>query len=177
MPVTGTAAGGDPFQGILDVSWFQVKNGQLMALGTLTGTVTVAVTGAEVARVSEPVSSRLTGSSPAGACQVLNGVLGPLHQDLPRLVIHLNEVFLTITAVPGAGNLLGNLLCAVAGLLDGPLGTNGLPKQVANLLNRILGAVGDPWTWRGRGHSPPGWGSTSPLCRRPRRMLPNVQTN
>jgi hypothetical protein len=43
-------------------------------------------------------------------------------------------VHLTITAQSGSGNLLGNLLCAVAHLLDGgaPLGS------LANLLNRIL---------------------------------------
>jgi hypothetical protein len=39
--------------------------------------------------------------------------------------------------VPGPGNLLGNLLCAVAGLLDGgPLGNLG------NLINRLLDRIG-----------------------------------
>jgi hypothetical protein len=33
---------------------------------------------------------------------------------------------LNITAVPGAGNLLGNLLCAVVNLLNG---TGGLTSQ------------------------------------------------
>ena len=38
----------------------------------------------------------------------------------------------------GAGNLLGNLLCAVTGLLDGggPLG------QIVDLLNSILAILG-----------------------------------
>jgi hypothetical protein len=49
------------------------------------------------------------------------------------LHVHLNEVVLDITAQQGPGNLLGNLLCAVAGLLDNT-GTNGL----ATLLNQIL---------------------------------------
>lgn len=113
-----------------------------MALGTLTGTVTDAVTGAEVAQVSEPVAVPVDLQQSAAECQLLNLVLGPLHLDLLGLVIDLNQVVLTITAVPGAGNLLGNLLCAVAGLLDGPLGTNGLLNQIATLLNRILGALG-----------------------------------
>jgi hypothetical protein len=113
VPVTGTAAFGDPFQGILDVSWFQVKNGQLMAPGTLTGTVTDAVTGAEVARVSEPVAVPVDRQQSAGECQVLNLVLAPLHLDLLGLVIDLNQVVLTITAVPGAGNLLNRILGAV----------------------------------------------------------------
>jgi hypothetical protein len=38
--------------------------------------------------------------------------------------------------VPGSGNLLGNLLCAIAGLLDnaGPGATNG----IANVLNQTF---------------------------------------
>ena len=58
---------------------------------------------------------------------------GLLLLDLLGLVVDLNEVHLQITAEPGSGNLLGNLLCAVAGLFD-----NGPLSQVAQLLNRIL---------------------------------------
>ena len=53
------------------------------------------------------------------AARCLHLELGPLDLDLLGLVVHLDPVHLDITAVPGAGNLLGNLLCAVAGLLDG----------------------------------------------------------
>jgi|SRR3954447_14157805 len=71
------------------------------------------------------------------ACNILNLVLGPLHLNLLGLVIDLNQVILNITAQPGDGNLLGNLLCAVAGLLDGtPL--SGLLGQISTLLNSIL---------------------------------------
>ena len=75
----------------------------------------------------------------AAACPVLNLVLGPLDLDLLGLTVHLDKVVLNITAVPGAGNLLGNLLCAVAGLLDNtPLG--GLLPQLSTLLTSILGS-------------------------------------
>jgi len=49
-------------------------------------------------------------------------------------MVHLDKVVLDITAVPGAGNLLGNLLCAVANLLNG----GGALQQIINLLNQIL---------------------------------------
>ena len=75
-----------------------------------------------------------------GACDILRLVLGPLHLDLLGLVVDLNRVVLNIVAQSGAGNLLGNLLCAVAGLLDG--GLNSLLGRIANLLNRILGRLG-----------------------------------
>ncbi|WP_426244305.1 hypothetical protein [Nocardioides sp. LHG3406-4] len=74
------------------------------------------------------------------ACNILNLVLGPLDLNLLGLEIHLQRVVLDIIAVPGPGNLLGNLLCAIAGLLDGgPLG--GLLGQLSALLNRILGLL------------------------------------
>ena len=75
-----------------------------------------------------------------GACDVLNLVLGPLDLDLLGLQVNLNRVVLNIVAQSGAGNLLGNLLCAVAGLLDG--GLSGLLGRLTNLLNRILGRLG-----------------------------------
>jgi hypothetical protein len=53
---------------------------------------------------------------------------------------------ITITAEQGPGNLLGNLLCAVAGLLDPPTGgggggLSGLLNGIIALLNQILGQL------------------------------------
>ena len=73
-------------------------------------------------------------------CDILNLVLAPLDLDLLGLKVHLDRVVLNIVAATGAGNLLGNLLCAVTGLFDGsPLG--GLLGQLGDLLNQILGAL------------------------------------
>ena len=80
------------------------------------------------------LGTTVANATTAGSCDILNLVLGPLHLNVLGLVVDLNQVVLHITAQSGAGNLLGNLLCAVAGLLDGS-GINGL----ATLLNRLLG--------------------------------------
>ena len=55
-------------------------------------------------------------------------------------MVDLNQVHLQITAQQGSGNLLGNLLCAVAGLLDNNNtgGLSGLLQSIVNLLNQIL---------------------------------------
>ena len=71
-------------------------------------------------------------------CQILNLTLGPLHLNLLGLVVDLNRVHLTITAVRGPGNLLGNLLCAVANLLNG----SAPAAQQASLLNDLIGMLG-----------------------------------
>ncbi len=73
----------------------------------------------------------------AASCDILNLVLGPLDLNLLGLEVHLNQVILDIVATSGAGNLLGNLLCAVAGLLDGGAALG----QIAALLNQILGIL------------------------------------
>ena len=133
VPVTGTATGGT-FDGTYTITRFAKQNGQLMAIGTLSGTVTNTATGVTQA-VSQAVAVPVTQA--AGTCNILDLTLGPLHLDLLGLIIDLNQVHLTITAQQGGG-LLGNLLCAVANLLNGgnPLGS------LANLLNQILGALG-----------------------------------
>jgi len=69
------------------------------------------------------------------SCQVLNLTLGPINLNLLGLVVRTNQINVRIDAVPGAGNLLGNLLCTITGLLDpGTLPTG----QVVALLNAIL---------------------------------------
>jgi hypothetical protein len=51
-------------------------------------------------------------------CNILFLRLGRIHLDLLGLVVTTEPIVIDVTAVPGNGNLLGNLLCAVAGLLD-----------------------------------------------------------
>ena len=73
-----------------------------------------------------------------GSCPILHLELGPLDLNLLRLVVHLDRVVLDTTAQVGSGNLLGNLLCAVAHLLD----SNAAGNALANLLNQLLGLLG-----------------------------------
>lgn len=71
-------------------------------------------------------------------CPILHLDLGPLDLNLLGLRVQLNEVVLDITAVPGPGNLLGNLLCAVAGLLDGVNVGEVLGNLLQNLINALI---------------------------------------
>ena len=136
-PVTGTLADGTAVAGTFDVQRFVVQNGALQAVGTFTGTVTNATTG-DVTSGTQTVKLPVNLAASAGSCQILDLVLGPLDLNLLGLQVHLDTVHLNITAVPGPGNLLGNLLCAIAGLLDGPSPLSG----IAALLNRVLAILG-----------------------------------
>jgi hypothetical protein len=130
VPVTGAGPGG-VFTGTLQIQRFVNNQGQLVANGILTGVVTNA-TGQSTSIVQTvAVPAAVTQAT----CQILHLDLGPLHLNLLGLVVDLNQIVLDITAQSGAGNLLGNLLCGVAGLLDSPGG-------LARLLNQILGILG-----------------------------------
>jgi hypothetical protein len=140
--VQGAAETGEAVNGVFDVVGFYVDEGQVWASGTFSGTVN-----------GDPVSTAarapvlLNGgigalSQHTGACPILELNIGAIHLDLLGLVVDLSPIDLTIVAQPGSGNLLGNLLCAVAGLLDpGPSPIAGLLQQIATLLNAILGIL------------------------------------
>ena len=149
VPVSGTfspsatsgplsSLGSGNFNGTYYIQNFANQNGTLLAVGTLVGTLTNAA-GQTQTLVVNNISVPIT--DPTGSCTILDLVLGPLHLDLLGLVVDLNQVHLTITAQQGAGNLLGNLLCGVANLLNGS-GGGGALGGLANTLNQILGALG-----------------------------------
>lgn len=129
VPVTG-AGGGSTFAGTFKLQNFAVNHGQVVANGLLSGILTAAdgTATSVVQTVSAPVQ---VGNA---ACGILHLDLGPLSLNLLGLQVNLNEIVLDITAQAGAGNLLGNLLCAVTNLLNNP-------TDLANLLNQILAAL------------------------------------
>ncbi|GAB4098821.1 ABC transporter substrate-binding protein [Sinomonas halotolerans] len=134
VSVNEVLADGSSLAGTFSITQFVVENGQLVAQGVFNGTLTTAA--GAVTPITDAVSSVAVASAATdAACDILTLDLGPLHLDVLGLVVDLNEVNLDITAEPGPGNLLGNLLCSVSGLLDKGVGLNG----VANILNRLLG--------------------------------------
>jgi hypothetical protein len=130
---TDATGGTGTFVGTFTAQQFKASGGTLTVLGTVTGTLTDSlgnVLGTATQQINTAVQATAT-------CEILDLTLGPLDLDLLGLVVHLDQVNLEITAEQGPGNLLGNLLCAVAGLLDGGLSLN----LVADLLNTILGVL------------------------------------
>jgi hypothetical protein len=153
--VTGQTTHGATFVGHYTIKRFIVRHHTVKATGRLTGTLTrksgKTLDVSKRVRMPLNLAASQRRNTAAGAatsmnaalpvsCQVLNLVLGPLDLNVLGLVVHLDRVVLNITAVPGAGALLGNLLCAVVGLLDGT-GIGGLNAILANLLRAILGIL------------------------------------
>lgn len=141
VPLVGTTSNGGTFQGTAQITGFAVDGNNVVAVGTITGlingTQSIASTFSAVVGPAQAASTAPTAQAPT-ACQILNLVLGPINLNILGLVVSIpNPVVLNITAVPGAGNLLGNLLCSVANLLNG----GGAVQQIADLLNQILGIL------------------------------------
>jgi hypothetical protein len=136
--------------GTFNVTRFEATDGRLLAVGTIVATVpdgagvrsiiTPAAIPVDTTASGTPNAVSQAAISAQAVCGILHLELGPLDLDLLGLVVHLDRVVLDISAESGPGNLLGNLLCSVAGLLDGGL-IGGLLDQIAALLNQILAAL------------------------------------
>ena len=129
---------GRNFKGLLTVNSFELRGDAIVALATLTGKVTGRGVGNKP--VSEDLVLPVSFSPPASVqaqatCQILDLVLGPIDLTLLGLRLQVNQIHIQLTAQQGGG-LLGDLLCAIAGLLSGqPLGFLG---QIVIALNDIL---------------------------------------
>jgi hypothetical protein len=127
LPAVGTVVGGGSFTGTFTISRFASRGGQLVAVGTLTGTLTNAA--GVVTSILDTITIPVTNVT--GSCDILHLEIGPISLDLLGLQVDLSKIVLDIDAQSGAGNLLGNLLCGVVNLLNDPTG-------LAKLLNQIL---------------------------------------
>ena len=148
--ISGKTSDGGKLGGTFTPLKFKAKDGVTQVKGVVDGVIThpngakekfTAIRSLEVTKINgQKLSSLAIGSGAAesaAACDILNLVLGPLDLNVLGLEVHLKQVVLDIIATTGAGNLLGNLLCQVAGLLDGV----GLLSQISALLNQILAAL------------------------------------
>jgi hypothetical protein len=144
VPVTGEAKNGRDFAGTFTIKRFVQRAGQAFAVGTLRGKLgnrRVVKRGVRMPAVTEPApaAARAAAQPPLptpGACQILNLVLGPINLNLLGLRVATNEIRLLIEAIPGPGNLLGNLLCAIANLLNPSANTP--ISQLVQVLNALL---------------------------------------
>jgi hypothetical protein len=124
------AAGTDFIVTGVRITHFAYDNGQLFVDGILQSAAGDIV-GSQFTHIPATLTSQ--GGPTQPSCQILDLRIGEITLDVLGLVVNLQPVHLNITAVSGPGNLLGNLLCAVAHLLD----QNPLAAAITELINRI----------------------------------------
>jgi hypothetical protein len=140
-----------------------LENGQLVALGSLGGNP--FKTPISLATVEDENGEN------GPVCPILDLRLAPIHLDLLGLRVDTSNIHLLIAAEPGPGMLLGNLLCAVAGLLDAGLSLEdilallpledriALLEGIRDLLNEVLDTITAPQNIAGlSGQQGPGKG-------------------
>jgi hypothetical protein len=75
-------------------------------------------------------------------CDILNlEIPEGITLNLLGLLVETSPICLDVYAERGSGNLLGNLLCGLTGLLDTPANNNALQAQARNIL-RLLDRLG-----------------------------------
>jgi hypothetical protein len=150
IPVSGTfvdAAGPGTFVGTLTIDRFASLNRQLVALGTIQGTLTDAAGGTRSVTdrsVTLPVTSvavsgsaqrqsegPITTQQAAQDCQLVHLEFGGITLDVLGVQVALSPIVLDI----GLGGLLGGILCGLLGALGGGAAA---PAQ-ANMLNQAFG--------------------------------------
>jgi hypothetical protein len=137
IPFSSTLSDGSILAGTLSVTNLALQNGQLLVTGVLTGTQTkLDGTTTQVTQVFTTAAT-LTGGGARNKCDILFLDLGPIFLDVLGLQVDLSQITLDITAVAGAGNLLGNLLCALVGLLD-----RGALTDILDILTQINAIIG-----------------------------------
>jgi len=147
VALTGTVKSNKKaFKGTYTIERFISKGGKVYSVGKVVGKIgnrKVTKDGvkmpAALAQGQQAGASQLPVPVVPTSCQILNLDLGAINLNLLGLVVTTNPIHLNITAVPGAGNLLGNLLCTITNLLNP--GTTPV-SQVAALLTAILALLG-----------------------------------
>ena len=150
IPVTAPLPDGSTFSGVVTLTHMTLADRATHTF-LVDGTITYMKDGQTVTQTFTGIPATLNRDASASTvvrpaammavCDVLFLDLGPLNLDLLGLTVDLAEVVLDVNAVTGAGNLLGNLLCGLLGLLDvaGLLGAIG---QLLDTINAILGGLG-----------------------------------
>ena len=141
VKMTATAKNGKKFNGTYTIDRFVRRGSQQVAVGTLKGRLKGRRVKRENVRIPVALARPAQGAQippTPNACQILNLTLQPIDLNLLGLRLRTSRIDLRLEGVPGAGNLLGNLLCGITGILD-PQGTAGAtPSQLTQVLNALL---------------------------------------
>jgi hypothetical protein len=116
-------AGSDAELVVTEVTKNENKKYSVLVSGVVRATVNGQKVEQQFSRVEAQVREVTTGASDnlqvqQAVCPILHLDLGPIFLDVLGLEIDLSRIILDVTAVSGPGKLLGNLLCALLGLLD-----------------------------------------------------------
>ena len=118
-----------------------VVNGVTTTVSNVPATTTLFTGGSTSTSTAAATTNAAAAQLVTQSCPVLDLAIGQIHLNLLGLDVTLSAIDLDIVAQAGPGALVGNLLCAVVHLLDGPTG-GAVGNALANLLDTINGLLG-----------------------------------
>jgi len=154
VPITGVVAGGGSFAGTLSIAKFAARDGQVVAIGMLRGTVTsaagvpvgtalvgptelpVQVSGAAAAR-----SAAASGVVIQQTCELLHLDIQPITLDVLGLQVTTLPIGIDLVASGEGTDVLGRLICTVLETVGNVIGLVDLLNQILGLLTGLLGAL------------------------------------
>jgi hypothetical protein len=166
LPLTGAGTGGVRFNGTVSVQRFVQRDGQVFAIGAVSGTVSgpagpigtsillpvafpVHVGSGFTARnerelihpaaLARPDSGVRVMLAQASTCGVLHLALGSVNLNLLGFVVNTAPVSIDING--DSGGPLGNLVCAVLATLNNVVGLVNLLNSILGLLTGLLGGL------------------------------------
>jgi hypothetical protein len=171
LPVTGTAPGNGTFSGAVTINRFAQRNNQIVAVGFVHGVLMRdgRAVGSALGQAVWPVAVRtggiaaIRGQTPASGgirqvadarvvepaagfmlaqaqtCPVLDIALGATNVNLLGVDVALAPVGLTLNGE--SGTPLGDLVCAVSGLLGNVAGLVNVLNNILGLLTGLLGGL------------------------------------
>jgi hypothetical protein len=130
---------------MFSIERFMARGEKVYAVGTfstrlgsrkLNRTVYVPARFSNGARTSQAPPSQIPPTE--GACPVLYLDLSPITLNLLGVLVRTSRIELRIEAVPGPGNLLGNLLCGLLAIIPPPTMATATPAEKAQIANAVL---------------------------------------
>jgi hypothetical protein len=151
LPIAGTVTrGGTPigsFAGTLSVQKFSERDGQLVAIGMVSGTLTTSegtftsLSGPMQFPVGDPRSVRSASAAAGNAqvtpqqaatCQILHLEVGAITFNVLGLQVTTQPIAIDLSGVSGGTNVLGQLICTILEAVG----------SIVGLLNTLLGLLG-----------------------------------
>ena len=145
LPIAGSATGGGTFAGTFFVQRFEARDGRVVAIGMVSGSVSGAGTmlaGPVALPVDVGPGGQSAPASPAAAapqaaqtCQVLHLAIGAVNLNVLGLQVTTQPISIDVSGDSTGTNVLGNLTCTILTTLNNVVG-------LVNLLNQLLGVLG-----------------------------------
>jgi len=139
IDVEATCASSNQVIAVLCIHRIYIKNDRVFVSGKIQGTIGRTKFDDDFTDIVIDIglSAKKRGVSQI-SCGIIYLNLGPITLDVLGIVMQTSEIVLDLTGLTCANNLVGNLMCVLANLLDGGTATPGVSDLVVALQSLMV---------------------------------------